>query len=460
MTFIISCSTTPVMLSGGTELDAKEAKKPLQISLDESELVEFKDSLSDAEKKDFEQEVRVTQYGVADNIPEDDDNEDVSEKDTAPGMHLRYKERHYKFWLKYFTTKEKNKKRFERHLDNGQKYKSIVTKILKEHGLPTDLFYVALIESGFNTHIKSHASAVGPWQFIKGTADRYGLKVNRYLDERRNIHKATHAAAGYFKDLYNIFGSWELALCAYNAGEYRIINAIRRGNTRDYRELVKKKLIPKETIYYIPKVVAAKHLSQTKYKDIDDSGWDKVHAEAKVERVRRSFKVSKMIKKLGVAKSLFKKLNPDIKNNYVRISRRQKYNIVIPNDVKLSKSLKSSLKKYTRKIASKYPTKANSGKTIYYKVRRGDNLTKIARKFGVSIRKIKANNRIRRSKIYIGQRLRISSSRSKTYVVKRGDNLYKIAKRFGTSIKKIVAANSLKRKMIFPNQKITIPIKG
>ena len=151
-------------------------------------------------------------------------------------------------------------------MKNGEKYRPIVTRIFKKHGLPVDLFYVGLIESGFNSHIRSHADAVGPWQFIKGTATRYGLRVDRHVDERRNIHKATEAAAGYFKDLYNIFGSWELALCAYNAGEYRIINAIRRGNTRDYRELVRKKLIPKETIYYVPKVAAARYLSKYRKK--------------------------------------------------------------------------------------------------------------------------------------------------------------------------------------------------
>src|SRR5690606_20591107 len=91
---------------------------------------------------------------------------------------------------------------------------------------------------------------------------RYGLRVDKSVDERQNIHKATAAAARYFRDLYNIFGSWELALCAYNAGEYRIIGAIRKGNTRDYRELVKKGLLPKETIYYIPKVVAAKTIAK------------------------------------------------------------------------------------------------------------------------------------------------------------------------------------------------------
>ncbi|MCP4915248.1 MAG: LysM peptidoglycan-binding domain-containing protein [Oligoflexia bacterium] len=438
----------------------EDAKRPLHVELDEKDLVTFDQAKKEIESKEIEDSpITVTQYSVENpTIPEDTDNDDVSAEDKDPGMHLRYKQKHYDFWMNYFT--KRDTKRFIRHLKNGEKYKTIVSKILKEHNLPEDLFYVALIESGFNTHIKSRASAVGPWQFIKGTADRYGLKVNRYLDERRNIHKATHAAANYFKDLYNIFGSWELALCAYNAGEYRIINAIRRGNTRDYRELVKKKLIPKETIYYIPKVVAAKKLAQTKFKDVGTSAWDKIHSEAKVQRVSKSFNVNNMAKRLGVKKSLLLKLNPDLRRGYIKISRRQKYNIVVPQEVNLTAQLKSSLHQAKKKFVkeSRVAKRSVASKTTY-KVRRGDNLTKIARKFNTRISTLRKYNRLRGNKIYVGQRLKVPASKrlSKLYIVKKGDNLYKIARKFGVSINRIVRANSLKRKTIFPNQRIRIP---
>ena len=189
---------------------------------------------------------------------------DSEEEVHSSQLDLNYKKKHYNFWVNYFTKREKA--RFQRHMLNGDKYSKLVRSIIRSHNLPEDLYYVGLIESGYNTHIRSHASAVGPWQFIKGTATRYGMRVDRYVDERRNVIKSTHAAAKYFKDLYNIFGSWELALCAYNAGEYRIINAIRKGNTRDYRKLVQKNLIPKETIYYIPKVAAAIYLDENRRK--------------------------------------------------------------------------------------------------------------------------------------------------------------------------------------------------
>ncbi|TDJ06041.1 MAG: lytic transglycosylase, partial [Deltaproteobacteria bacterium] len=125
---------------------------------------------------------------------------------------LRYYQGHYKYWKKYFSTKRK--KGFLRFLRNGARFKNIIENIFQVNGLPKELYYVGLIESGYYLKAKSVANAVGPWQFIKGTGKRYGLRIDRYVDERKSIFKSTWAAAQYFKDLYNIFGSWELALCA------------------------------------------------------------------------------------------------------------------------------------------------------------------------------------------------------------------------------------------------------
>lgn len=163
-------------------------------------------SVPDKELVQAEEEILKT-YAKED-LQKEDPVSTVAESE-APFV-LDYKEKHYKFWLNYFTNREEA--RFKRHVKNGLKFKKVVERIFEEEGLPKDLFYVGLIESGYNTHIRSHASAVGPWQFIKGTAKRYNLIVDSELDERRNIFKSTRAAANYFKDLYNIFGSWELAL--------------------------------------------------------------------------------------------------------------------------------------------------------------------------------------------------------------------------------------------------------
>ncbi len=177
---------------------------------------------------------------------------------------LKYNNNLYKSWIKYFTVREREL--FQDHLKNGERYYSLIRNIFVEYGLPKDLYYVGLIESGYKLRIKSRASAVGPWQFIKATGRRYGLRVGRGFDERMDIDKSTHAAAKYLKDLYEMFGSWELALCAYNKGENGMLRAIRRGKSRDYQVLARKRLIPRETAQYISKIAAARELVNNKRK--------------------------------------------------------------------------------------------------------------------------------------------------------------------------------------------------
>jgi len=379
-------------------------------------------------------------------------------------LELDYKQSHFDFWVKYFSQKEKA--RFLRHSNNGAKYRNVISKILKSHGLPQELFYVGLIESGYNMKIRSHASAVGPWQFIKGTAKRYGLRVDGYVDERSHIIKATEAAASYFKDLYNIFGSWELALCAYNAGEYRIINAIRKGNTRSYKELVKKRLIPKETIYYVPKVAAARAIFEQpqKYGVVLPAAKKSPFEKVKPYKAKKSFDLYKLAKSLRLPVSTIKALNPDLKRRWVKVTRRSRQNLFVPSvgmtNYKLlanTEKQKLSRRSYTSKKSSK-----RSKKKGYYKVRKGDNLYKIARRLNISMRTLKRLNRIRGSKIYIGQKLKVRkpATVAKKYKVRKGDNLTRISKKFRTSIYKIKKVNSLNNNIVYLGQVLKIPYGG
>src|SRR5690606_13336536 len=134
----------------------------------------------------------------------------------------------------------------------------------REEGLPEDLIYLSMIESVFNPRAYSRARAVGPWQFIEGTGKRYGLRVNYWIDERKDIIKSTHAAAKYLKELYQIFGSWYLAAAAYNAGEGTVLNAIRRDRTRNFWQLARQeKNFRSETQNYVPKMIAAALLAKS-----------------------------------------------------------------------------------------------------------------------------------------------------------------------------------------------------
>ncbi|QWR77446.1 lytic transglycosylase domain-containing protein [Candidatus Magnetomonas plexicatena] len=162
-------------------------------------------------------------------------------------------------FLSFFS--EKMKSSFTRWINRGSKYLPMMRKILAENNLPEELVYVPLIESGYNVYALSPANAVGPWQFMEQTARKYNLKINRWVDERRDPVKSTHAASDYLKFLYDRYGSWNLALAAYNAGEGRIDKAMKRANTDSFWSLAETNHIAKETKQYVPKFLAAKEIA-------------------------------------------------------------------------------------------------------------------------------------------------------------------------------------------------------
>ena len=146
---------------------------------------------------------------------------------------------------------------FERALERSGKYIPMMATVLQEAGLPEDLVYLSLIESGFSTAAVSKAKAVGPWQFIRATGLRYGLRIDSWVDERRDPVKSTRAAAAYLKDLHEQFGEWFLAAAAYNAGERKVEKAIQRSQTNDFWLLSQRTSLKQETRNYVPKFIAA-----------------------------------------------------------------------------------------------------------------------------------------------------------------------------------------------------------
>ncbi len=151
----------------------------------------------------------------------------------------------------------KMRERFSIWLSRSGKYIELMKGILREKDLPEEIVFLPLIESGFNPYAYSPKRAVGYWQFIASTAKKYGLEINWWMDERRDPVKSTLAAADYLKDLYEIFGSWNLAIAAYNAGEGRILRALSKTKADDYWDLQKTKYIKRETKNYVPKFIAA-----------------------------------------------------------------------------------------------------------------------------------------------------------------------------------------------------------
>ena len=157
--------------------------------------------------------------------------------------------------ITFFT--ERIRERFSLWLVRSGKYLELMKDILKEKNVPEDIVFLSLIESGFSPNAYSPARAAGYWQFIASTAKRYGLEIDWWRDERRDPVKSTVAAANYLKDLYGMFGSWNLAMAAYNAGEGKILRALNRTKTDDYWSLLKTNQIKSETKDYVPKFIAA-----------------------------------------------------------------------------------------------------------------------------------------------------------------------------------------------------------
>jgi membrane-bound lytic murein transglycosylase D len=354
------------------------------------------------------------------------------------------------FWINYYT--KRNPGLLKRHFQRASLYKKDIQGIFAEHGLPKELFYVGIIESGYSMHAKSHASAVGPWQFVKDTAKRYGLNVNHVIDERRNIIKATHAASEYFKDLYNIFGSWELALSAYNAGEYGIIRRIRKAGTRDYYELSEKKIIPRETRNYVPKLQAVMTIAKNPDRygfRIPEKG--SYLASMKQISLKGSTSLKNLSSKLGISTRILKKYNPELISYRTPYYKNDDLELLVPKSVK-----KSELTfKESRKVAQR---------STHYRVKKGDNLINIAKRFKTTVTSLKESNSLTTNRIYIGQRLKVDTrDESKVtksyqiYTVKRGDHLNRIARRFNTTWRSIKRINKISKNTIYPGQKLRVP---
>jgi len=172
-------------------------------------------------------------------------------------------------WLDYFTGR--GRPTFERWLNRSGLYMDSMKKTLEKEGVPTDLVHLVFVESGFNPQARSYAAAVGPWQFIRGTAKIFGLTVNSWVDERKDPEASTVAAARYLKHLYGLFNSWPLALASYNAGEGVVIDAVKRQGTKDFWSL----RLPQQTRDYVPKFMAVLAISR----DPARYGFDDVELE-------------------------------------------------------------------------------------------------------------------------------------------------------------------------------------
>jgi membrane-bound lytic murein transglycosylase D len=273
------------------------------------------------------------------------------------------------------------KKRFGIYLSRSARYTRMMRSILREEGIPEDMVYLAMIESGFNTHAYSPARASGPWQFMKHTGKRFGLRLNRWVDERRDPVKSTRAAGRYLRYLHNMFDSWSLAMAAYNAGEGRIRGALRKSSSRDYWSLMGTRHIKPETKNYVPKFIAARLIAVAPEKygftDInyyDDFVFDEVE-------LKKQMKLSDAASFAGTTIKAIKELNPELRRD--RTPPVKSYRLRVPRGAKELFVANALRRAGEHSVAAKT-----------YTVESGDSIGSISEKTGVPGEIIISYNRL------------------------------------------------------------------
>jgi membrane-bound lytic murein transglycosylase D len=276
--------------------------------------------------------------------------------------------------------RDRMRERFSIWLERSSRYIEIMKDILKEKGLPEDLVFLPIVESGFNPNAYSRARAVGPWQFIAATGKRYGLVIDWWRDERKDPVKSTQAAAEYLKDLYKMFGSWNLALAAYNAGEGRISKALKRSDTNNYWDLLNTKQIRSETKEYVPRYIAATMIASTP----EQYGFNNLEYHEPLEydevTLHSPLDLEVIARCSGTTLQEIRELNPELRR-WSTPFNVDKYTIKIPADSKEA---------FDKNLANT-PQDAHFTAATYT-AKRGDTVKRVAKNTGMPVAAILAMN--------------------------------------------------------------------
>ena len=369
--------------------------------------------------------------------------------------------------LKFFVAKRRGFARIV--LGRSELYFELFKEKLAEYGLPIELRFLAVIESGLRPQVKSKAGALGLWQFMYKTGLYFGLEENSYVDERMDPDKATDAACRFLKQLYGIYGDWNLALAAYNAGPGNVNKAIiRSGNKKTYWEV--RPYLPTETQGYVPNFIAAAYLL-TYHAEHNIIPMDaKIHnAQLDSMCLKQGVHMETIAQLLGWDINEIKELNPIYKTTFIPKSEKgrcvtgplDKINLLVSLEDTIYYSEKNKYyQMHTEYVSTPIAIDSISqDSTIvldsinadyqYYKVKAGDNIKNIAQKYGVTIEKLMEWNGLRTTNIYIGQRLTIKETGTKVvspkppvnkttpvkkyHNVKKGETFGKIAQRYNLS---------------------------
>ena len=336
------------------------------------------------------------------------------------------------------------------------RYRDLILPILREEGLPRDLFYLSMIESGFNPRAYSRAHASGLWQFIRSTGRLEGLVIDNWVDERRDPVKSTRAAARHLKGLYAEFGDWRLAAAAYNCGRGRVRRAIARAGTDDFWRLD----LPRETRNYVPLLMASALVA----KDPERFGFEPVKPDPPIVwepvRIHELISLNTAARLLEVPVSRLRRLNPELRSLFTPHRPKSGYLLNVPEGrgdaflaayERLPKSERRGVERYT--------------------VREGDSLWKIARAFGIGHRRLaEANGLSTRSLIHPRQVLYVPVARpsalsgpapplppgGSVHTVRSGESLWSIGRRYGVRVEDLRAWNGLADNLLQPGQRLKV----
>ena len=379
------------------------------------------------------------------------------------------------YFTRYFQ--ESGRGSFARWLSRSERYIPMMREVLRREKLPEDLVYLAMIESGFSPHAFSVASAVGPWQFVSETGKRYSLRINPWIDERRDPLKSTVAAALYLKELYALFNNdWYLAAAGYNAGENKILRAISMYNSRDFWELSKGEYLKRETKDYVPKLLAAAIIAKepAKYGFADVAYLPPI--EFDLVKIPSRTDLEQIAKACDVTPQAIRELNPELRRSCT------------PPDypgyeLKIPKGKGELFAAEYAKIpeAERYHERV---RIATYRAKRSDTLASIARRFQTTPESIadlnnlgrKGRRQLRGRLLTVPVPVPVASAAeeapaakpaakvkakaeafNKYYTVKKGDTLSALAKRFNVTARLLSAWNNLKTRVALrPGKRIIV----